>query len=207
MPLLPAKLPPVAYLAAAGGAFVLAKLATRPPAAAPTMAAGGTPAPVDDSLWGSYGEQGRQFGGGGSIGFLPGAGGYSTSDMVGGQDLGGTGGGGTGGTGGTPAPVPNPIVPAPTPVAAPPPGPTVTLRFGAIRIAATVKTIAVPAGQRANVRTGPATTYAIVTTLVNGAHFTAYQRTTGQRLCVGSSCSATWYGDSTGTRWLHASAF
>lgn len=124
MALLPATLPIWAYLAAGGAAFAAAKVAG--------SAGGGTTAPVtaqpastadqsaSSDLWGAYGDQGTQFGAGGSIGYVGGGdssaggsnGGWSLTDLLGGQPLPvtltdalgnaidfGTGGAGSGGSG------------------------------------------------------------------------------------------------------------
>lgn len=93
----------------------------------------------------------------------------------------------------------------PVPKVAAAPAPAVTLIAGSTRyVRPFAKRISVPAGQRANVRRRPTTSAAIVVRLANGTLFTIYQRTrTGQPLAG----SRTWYGDRTGTRWLHSSAF
>jgi hypothetical protein len=97
MALLPASLPLWAYLAAGAGAFAAAKLAGGSPTAvgqgptAPTDAT--TPKPAGDDLWGSWSDQGAQFGGGGGIGYVPGAGMPPTggaADDLGGQPIGAT---------------------------------------------------------------------------------------------------------------------
>lgn len=87
---------------------------------------------------------------------------------------------------------------------APVAAPVVTLRYGGVKIKTTVKRIAVPAGRRANVRARPTTSSKLVTTLANGKTFTAYQRTKTGQLLAGSRV---WFGDRTGTRWLHISSF
>ena len=57
-------------------------------------------------------------------------------------------------------------------------------------------------GRRVNVRKGPSTAYAVVTTLASGTHFAAYQVTRqGQELAG----SRVWYGDHNGARWVHSS--
>lgn len=88
------------------------------------------------------------------------------------------------------------------PVTAPP---TVTLRYGGTKLAARqVKRIAVQAGRKANVRTRPTSAASVASRLANGATFTAYQVTKTGQLLAGSR---TWFGDRTGTRWLHVTAF
>ena len=89
-------------------------------------------------------------------------------------------------------------------VPAPPPAKPVVLRHGASKLAKPVtKTIRVPRGRKANVRTAPRTSARAVAHLPNGSKFTAYQVVHGQTLAG----SARWYGNRTGTRWLHSSAF
>jgi hypothetical protein len=91
------------------------------------------------------------------------------------------------------------------PKAAAPAPATVTLRYGGVKLAKpVVKRIAVAAGTRANVRSRPTSTATKVTTLANGATFTAYQVTSTGQLLAGSR---RWLGDRTGTRWLHATSF
>lgn len=98
----------------------------------------------------------------------------------------------------TPVPKVTPPAPAPAPT-------TVTLRYGGARLnPRQVRRIAVPAGRRANARARPTSAAKRVTTLANGAPFTAYQRTTTGQLLAGSRV---WFGDRTGARWLHVSAF
>lgn len=82
---------------------------------------------------------------------------------------------------------------------------TVTLKYGGTKLSPPqTRRISVPSGQYANIRSRPTTAASVVGTLANGRTFTAYQVTkTGQTL-AGSS---TWYGDSTGNRWLHITAF
>lgn len=92
-------------------------------------------------------------------------------------------------------PVPKYAAPAPV---------TVTLRYGGVKIARTVKKISVPTGQKANVRYRPTTAASIATRLANGQTFTAYQRTSTGQLLAGSRV---WFGNATGTRWLHITAF
>lgn len=82
--------------------------------------------------------------------------------------------------------------------------PHLVLRYGGVAIGRSAKTIKVPTGQRANVRTGPATTYKIAYTLANGRTFIAYQVTNAGQSLNGSR---TWYGNIDGTRWTHASSF
>lgn len=92
--------------------------------------------------------------------------------------------------------------PAPVP---PPAPPSVTLRYGGTLLTPRqVKRIAVPAGRKARVRTRPSTAAPIVAQLANGTAWTAYQMTRTGTLLAGS---AKWYGDRSGTRWLHSSAF
>lgn len=81
----------------------------------------------------------------------------------------------------------------------------VVLRYGGVRLdPPQILTIAVPAGRRANIRERPTTTSRLTGMLVNGTKWTAYQVTrTGQELAG----SRTWYGDISGTRWLHSTAF
>lgn len=82
--------------------------------------------------------------------------------------------------------------------AAPKPGPSstaVTLRYGGRRITRSVKRIAVPKGKVANVRSKPAGASKVVGTLANGKTFTTYQK------------ADKFFGDRTGTRWLHVSSF
>lgn len=96
------------------------------------------------------------------------------------------------------------VFPTPVPRAVVPPSP-VTLRYGGHRLVpARHKRISVPAGRRANVRAKPTTRSAVVTTLANGRTFTAHQRTSAGQTLAGSSV---WFGDRTGTRWLHVTAF
>lgn len=94
-------------------------------------------------------------------------------------------------------PVPQvPTAPAPAPV---------VLRYGGRRLAKpTSKRIRVPAGRKANVRVAPRTTSRIAAHLANGQRWTAYQVTDKGQLLAGSR---RWYGDRTGTRWLHVTAF
>lgn len=96
------------------------------------------------------------------------------------------------------------LVPA---VAAPkPPAKPVVLRHGARKLAKPVaKRIHVARGRKANVRTAPRTTARVVAHRARGEKFTAWQVTTdkGQRLAG----SARWYGNRTGTRWIHSSSF
>lgn len=92
-------------------------------------------------------------------------------------------------------------------VAAPPTQPTVVLRYGGARLTPRqVKRIKVPSGRRANVRTRPdrIRTGDVVAHLANGKTFTAYQRT---KTGVSLAGSRVWYGNATGTRWLHVSSF
>lgn len=90
-------------------------------------------------------------------------------------------------------------------VVAPPAEPVVTLRYGARKLARpTRKTIRVPAGRKANVRTAPRTTARITAHLANGTAWTAYQVTDSGQLLAGSR---RWYGNREGTRWLHTTAF
>lgn len=91
----------------------------------------------------------------------------------------------------------------------PTPPVVVTLKYGGTKLSpAQVKRIAVPAGQKANVRQRPTTAAALATaapkTLANGSTFTAYQVTKTGQLLAGSR---TWYGDKSGNRWLHVTAF
>jgi len=104
--------------------------------------------------------------------------------------------------------VPKVAAPAPKP-------PTVTLRYGGVALHGT-KRIAVPAGRQANVRTRPTTEAALVVgksgdplnggprMLNNGRAVEYFQRTSTGQLLAGSRV---WYGDRTGTRWLHSSSF
>lgn len=86
-----------------------------------------------------------------------------------------------------------------------PPAPTVTLRYGARKLARPVsRRIRVPAGRKANVRTAPRTTAKIVVRLANGQRFTCYQVTDKGQALAGSR---RWYGNRSGTRWLHTTAF
>lgn len=90
---------------------------------------------------------------------------------------------------------------------APPNPPTVVLRFGGHKLTPRqTKRIHVPAGRRANIRKRPDRLQArdIVGNLANGRTFVAYQRTVTGVLLAGSRV---WYGDQTGTRWLHSSSF
>lgn len=92
MALLPAALPLWAYLAAGAGAFAAAKVASGSAVGAGPAAPGGTTPPAAPDagagdLWSSWGDQGTQFGGGGSIGFLPGVGMPGTGDELGGQPV------------------------------------------------------------------------------------------------------------------------
>ena len=83
--------------------------------------------------------------------------------------------------------------------------PHIVLRYGGVELKPPrVKTIQVPAGHKANVRSRPTTAAPIVNRKVNGSHFTAYQRTTTGQLIGGSRI---WFGNIDGTRWLHVSAF
>lgn len=85
------------------------------------------------------------------------------------------------------------------------PATTVTLRYGGVKLSpAQNKRISVPAGQKANVRSRPTSEATRVTSLANGTVWTAYQVTKTGQLLAGSR---TWYGDKTGTRWLHITAF
>jgi hypothetical protein len=91
------------------------------------------------------------------------------------------------------------------PKTAAPKPPAVTLRYGGVKLNPPQrKRIAVPTGRTANVRSRPTTSSTLVKTMANGAIFTAFQRTTTGQLLASSRV---WYGDSTGTRWLHISAF
>lgn len=149
MPLLPAKLPIWAYLAAGGAAFAAAKLGTGglgggagggtvDPSAGPSTPTA-APAAGGSGLWDAFGDQGAQFGPGGqlgSIGYSNGGsgGGYSLGDMLGGQPIAVTI---TDPFGDpvdwsaippTPMPAPAPTpAPAPAPAPAPTPTPTATL--------------------------------------------------------------------------------
>lgn len=85
------------------------------------------------------------------------------------------------------------------------PATSVTLKYGGVKLSPPqVKKISVPAGRYANVRSRPTTAASKVTTLANGRTFTAYQVTKTGQLLGGSRV---WYGDNTGNRWLHISAF
>ena len=93
-----------------------------------------------------------------------------------------------------------PALPAPKP-----PAPPVTLRFQGRKLAKPVaKRIRVARGRLANVRTAPRTTGTIAQRLAAGKSFTAYQVTDRGQLLAGS---ARWWGDRTGTRWVHSSSF
>ena len=95
------------------------------------------------------------------------------------------------------------VVPA---VGAPlPPAQPVVVRFGGRPLARPVaKPIRVAAGRKANVRTAPRTSAVIAAHRANGETFTASQVTDHGQLLAGSS---RWYGDRTGTRWVHSSSF
>lgn len=97
-------------------------------------------------------------------------------------------------------PVPKIVQPPP----APKPPLHVTLSYGGKRITYQRKVISVPRGRMANVRTRPHLNARVVSRLANGQIFKAYQRTTTGQNIGGSPI---WYGDYTGTRWLHISAF
>lgn len=81
--------------------------------------------------------------------------------------------------------------------------PHLTLRFGAKALVPPRRRIAkAPSGRKVNVRSAPATTAMIVAKLNTGDVFIAYQRTDkGQKLAG----SRRWYGNLTGTRWVHTS--
>lgn len=88
---------------------------------------------------------------------------------------------------------------------APPPTSGLTLRYGGVAIKPPqVKTIAVPAGQRANVRTRPTTASTKTSSLPNGTKWACYQVTKTGQLLAGSR---TWYGNIGGNRWLHSTSF
>ena len=92
-----------------------------------------------------------------------------------------------------------PAVPAPKP-----PPPPVTLRFGARKLAKpAVRTVRVAVGRKANVRTAPRTSAPVAQLLRRGAKFTAWQVTDRGQLLAGSS---RWWGNRTGTRWVHSSS-
>lgn len=57
-------------------------------------------------------------------------------------------------------------------------------------------------GERVNVRKGPSRQYGIVKTKLNGSTFAAWQRTDRGQEMAGSR---TWFGNHSGTRWVHAS--
>jgi len=93
----------------------------------------------------------------------------------------------------------------PATVAVKPPDPPVTLRFHARQLnPAQGRTIRVPVGRLANVRTAPTTAAAIASHLRRGSTFSAYQVTDAGERLAGSS---RWYGDRSGTRWVHGSSF
>lgn len=100
-------------------------------------------------------------------------------------------------------------------VAAPAPPPTVVRRYGGV-VSHGRKRVAVPAGRKANVRTRPTTAAGLAKSRsgapLNGGSNRLPNRTvveywqvtkTGQRLAG----SRTWYGDRTGTRWVHSTTF
>lgn len=86
----------------------------------------------------------------------------------------------------------------------PPPKPAVKLRFGAKALPKpTVKTIHV-GGREANVRAKPTSQSRLLNTRKSGGKWTAWQVTNkGERL----DGSSVWFGNRTGTRWLHESSF
>jgi hypothetical protein len=57
-------------------------------------------------------------------------------------------------------------------------------------------------GGRVNVRSGPSTSYPILSTASDGARFAAYQQNDQGQLLAGSR---RWYGSHDGTRWVHSS--
>lgn len=57
--------------------------------------------------------------------------------------------------------------------------------------------------ERANVRQGPSRRYDVIRTKPNGSEFVAWQRTDQGQKLAGSS---TWWGNHTGTRWMHDSS-
>lgn len=63
-------------------------------------------------------------------------------------------------------------------------------------------TVRPPSGTYQNVRSGPSTSYGIVTKLKSGTPFTAYQQNPKGQLLAGSRV---WYGDHDGKRWIHSS--
>lgn len=105
----------------------------------------------------------------------------------------------------------------PVPKAVPAPVPVVTLRYGGIKLSPVrAKSIAVAANTKANVRNRPTKTAVMAPSrsgsplnggsnqLPNHTVCTLYQYTKTGQLLAGSRI---WYGDRTGTRWLHISAF
>lgn len=86
-----------------------------------------------------------------------------------------------------------------------PPAKPVVLRFGARKLAKPVaKRIRVPKGRKANVRTAPRTNARITSHLASGSTFGAWQVTTKGQELAGSS---RWFGNRTGSRWVHSSSF
>lgn len=63
-------------------------------------------------------------------------------------------------------------------------------------------TVEPPSRTRINERSGPSTSYPVVTSLPRGATFSAYQVNASGQLLAGSR---TWYGDHDGRRWVHSS--
>jgi len=94
-------------------------------------------------------------------------------------------------------PVPKEVVP--------PKPPTVHLYPGAVRLTPRqIKRVRVPKGRRANVRQKPTSASKLMYTKANGTTFTAYQHTTKGQLLAGSRH---WYGDISGTKWMHTTSF
>jgi len=58
------------------------------------------------------------------------------------------------------------------------------------------------AGRRVNVRTGPSTSHSVASTQASGSPWIAYQQNARGQLLGGSRL---WYGDHSGTRWIHSS--
>ncbi len=83
--------------------------------------------------------------------------------------------------------------------------PHLVLRYGATVIKPpNRKTINVPKGERANVRSGPGRKYRLLNTRADGGTFVAFQVTTkGEKL----GRSSRWFGNIDGDRWIHRSGF